>query len=832
MCGTKETEWWRPSVGYDGKPSPDEVARALTPRLKRAPLRDATLGEIRCALLTGQTVLPIETHQSGNLNKSNWKSQRLFFLDFDKDYSPSEFENDCARYGIFPALAYTTFSHTEEQPRFRAVFVNEYVITDSRLRRLTVQLLRRLYPKSDTKVFNENRFFYGGKTELSYRPDKEIHPISLLNIFYRELCGKAANGGAERIRSLARDTGIELDSRPLRLRVQQLDFDPYHESRGTRYPITPDKSVEICKAINKVYTPAENHGVTPGYLISFTGGLHDRNPNATVTTTRENNGRKHAYPSPVESELPTLTERDKALLMERCRLIGDFVSGKRKVDHPERLLLISNLRWRRGGAAWYRQGTPTRSEYQPDELEGDAKRYNFQPNGCARCPYFDECEHRRTNLLQLLPLKGHEIRRIAVPRPYVSVPEARERLASTLRDLYATNDTKVYVIAADCGIGKSEALLTLPLTNTFVGFPTHRLKYEMFQRARKKGWQPYLWRARPDLPEPYEELARRYERVGGISMADSIVQWMPEFPDTIKTECDAWLNCLREVNNQSLIFGTHEKVHFQQELCTMSERNPEGQITTEVRGRILLVGIDRPEKRNGFTPKMFDALSAAYTRLDDEPDLWVGVVFAHGDHMTAGLELPKFVEAMQSGSDPFDHGGNVDPFGLKRKCRKPLVCAMQGICFTVAIELALACDIVIAASDCRFSQLEAKRGIMPFGGATFRLVQRCGWGNAQYHLLRAGEFGAQEAHRIGLVQEVVEPGEQLDRALAIAKEIAANAPLAIQASKASSMTYVEQGEAACIGGFTETIQRLSATADAAEGVMAFVERRAPNFRGE
>lgn len=263
----------------------------------------------------------------------------------------------------------------------------------------------------------------------------------------------------------------------------------------------------------------------------------------------------------------------------------------------------------------------------------------------------------------------------------------------------------------------------------------------------------------------------------------------------------------------------------------MNMRDADGQITVEERGRLLLIGIDRPEKRNGFTPKMFAALSAAYTRLDEEDGLWVGVVFGHGAHTTAGLELPKFVAAMQAGEDPFALDG-VDPFGLRRKCRKPLVCALQGVCFTVAIELALACDIVVAASDCRFSQLEAKRGIMPFGGATFRLVQRCGWGNAQYHLLRADEFTAEEACRIGLVQEVVAPGAQLDRAVALAQEIAANAPLAIQASKASSMAYVEQGEEACIAGFTEAIQRLSATKDAAEGVMAFVERRPPAFQGK
>lgn len=262
----------------------------------------------------------------------------------------------------------------------------------------------------------------------------------------------------------------------------------------------------------------------------------------------------------------------------------------------------------------------------------------------------------------------------------------------------------------------------------------------------------------------------------------------------------------------------------------MSERDPDGQITREVRGHILLMGLDRPEKRNGMTPKMFTALTAAYNELENNPELRVGVLFAHGAHTTAGLDLPKFVQAMQDGRDPFSFEG-VDVFALRKKCSKPLVCAVQGITYTAGIEMMLACDIVIAASDCRFSQLEPKRGIMATGGATFRFVERCGWGNAMYHLLRADEFTAQEAYRIGLVQEVVEPGRQSERALEIALEIAALAPLAIRATKSSSTRYIESGEAAAIGEFADVQRGLSNTSDAAEGVASFIERRPARFEG-
>ena len=263
----------------------------------------------------------------------------------------------------------------------------------------------------------------------------------------------------------------------------------------------------------------------------------------------------------------------------------------------------------------------------------------------------------------------------------------------------------------------------------------------------------------------------------------------------------------------------------------MKEENLDGVITTEVRGHVFLMGIDRTAKLNGMTPVMFDELNAAYNELENNPELWVGVLFAHGKHTTAGIDLPKFVKAMQEGRNPFVMDG-VDAFGLRNKCSKPLVCAVQGITFTAGVELMLACDIVVAASDCRFSQLEPKRGIMAVAGATIRFVQRCGWGNAMYHLLRSDEFDAREAYRIGLVQEVVEPGRQVERAIEIAEEIAKLAPLAVQATKASSRTYVEQGEAATIAAFADAQKRLATSQDAAEGVASFKERREARFTGK
>ncbi|WP_428481267.1 crotonase/enoyl-CoA hydratase family protein [Pyruvatibacter mobilis] len=261
---------------------------------------------------------------------------------------------------------------------------------------------------------------------------------------------------------------------------------------------------------------------------------------------------------------------------------------------------------------------------------------------------------------------------------------------------------------------------------------------------------------------------------------------------------------------------------------------PDGRITVTRQGHVLLMGIDRPEKYNGLTPKMFSELADAFTQLDEDPELRVGVLHSFGKHFTAGLELTKFAEGMKKGDSVTEEKAQarVDPFALKRKCTKPVITAVQGICYTAGIEMMLASDIVIASKDTRFAQLEPRRGLMATGGGTLRFIERCGWGNGMYHLLLCdGEFSADEGLRIGIVQEVVEPGTQVARAIELANRIATLAPLAIQETKRSAMLYVEEGEAAAKAVLDQVQAKLANTEDAAEGVQSFIERRAGNFKG-
>ncbi len=253
-------------------------------------------------------------------------------------------------------------------------------------------------------------------------------------------------------------------------------------------------------------------------------------------------------------------------------------------------------------------------------------------------------------------------------------------------------------------------------------------------------------------------------------------------------------------------------------------------ISVEKRQQLLLIGINRPQKRNAFDVGMYEAIGHAYARLDADDDLRCAVLFAHGDHFTGGLDLAQWTPVFAEGEMPVPAGA-IDPLGLRGPTlSKPVVSAIHGICYTIGIELMLATDIRVAARDARFGQIEVRRGIFPVGGATIRMPREIGWANAMRWLLTADELSAEEAQRVGLVQDVVDAGQDTARAIEIAERIAAQAPLGVRATLASSrLALADEAEAA--RRLLPDLQPLLRSEDAKEGLQSFLERRAAKFTG-
>jgi len=255
-----------------------------------------------------------------------------------------------------------------------------------------------------------------------------------------------------------------------------------------------------------------------------------------------------------------------------------------------------------------------------------------------------------------------------------------------------------------------------------------------------------------------------------------------------------------------------------------------GGVTIEKQGPVLLIGLDRPAKRNALSPKILTDLAEAYAQYEADDELRCAVVFGHGQMFCGGADLILLHEALASGE--MDMSDRYDPFQtMGKKLTKPVVAAIHGACVAGGMEIALAADVIFAAEGTVLGQPETARGLFAFGGGSVRLVQRVGWGNAQRYLLNGDTLDAAEAHRIGLVQEVVAPESLGARALEFASSVAKAAPLGVRDNLAVGHLVLTEGEDRAL---EETARRRDAiihTADAKEGVVSFLERREGRYVG-
>jgi len=246
---------------------------------------------------------------------------------------------------------------------------------------------------------------------------------------------------------------------------------------------------------------------------------------------------------------------------------------------------------------------------------------------------------------------------------------------------------------------------------------------------------------------------------------------------------------------------------------------------------VLLIGIDRVEAQNRVDVATFGALGQAYYEFEHDDGLRVAVLYGKGPDFSQGLDLASWGAALRAG--PFQAPPKfIDPIGTSGPERsKPLVVAVQGHVTRIAHELFLAADVRVAARDAVFNQGEVAAASFPGGGATIRFVREAGWGNAMRYMLTGADWRADEAYRMGLVQEITAPGKQLERAIDLAKEIAAAAPLGVRATLASARRALSESEKLALATLQPDFGRLLRSDDRQEYLRALQEKRAPAYVG-
>jgi enoyl-CoA hydratase len=252
-------------------------------------------------------------------------------------------------------------------------------------------------------------------------------------------------------------------------------------------------------------------------------------------------------------------------------------------------------------------------------------------------------------------------------------------------------------------------------------------------------------------------------------------------------------------------------------------------IEYEIRGHVAILTINRPEARNAVNGEVANGLEAAIDRLEADDDVWLGILCGNGPVFCAGADL-KAINEGRGGELQTQRGGFA---GIAQRERvKPIIAAVDGPALAGGTEIVLACDLLVASTEARFGIPEAKRSLVAAGGGLFRLPKKLPPNIAMELALTGDPIDAERAYHFGLVNELCEPGTALDTALALAARIEANSPLAVRESRRLLLKYEELDVDEGIRQSNQAIMDLASTADFSEGLMAFIEKRPPNWQGK
>jgi enoyl-CoA hydratase len=254
--------------------------------------------------------------------------------------------------------------------------------------------------------------------------------------------------------------------------------------------------------------------------------------------------------------------------------------------------------------------------------------------------------------------------------------------------------------------------------------------------------------------------------------------------------------------------------------------NDEPAVLSERRERVLLITINRPDQRNAVNAAVANGIAAALDELDADPELTLGILTGAGKGFCAGMDLKAFV----AGEVPY--AGDRGFAGITRRAAdKPLIAAVEGFAVAGGLEVALSCDLIVAAKGAKLGIPEVKRSLVAAGGALLRLPRVLPRNLAMELALTGDPITAERGYELGLVNRLAEPGQAVEAALALAGEITPNGPLALAASKRVLNESVDWSDAEFFDRQGEIVGSVMGSDDAREGATAFAEKRAPVWKG-
>lgn len=255
----------------------------------------------------------------------------------------------------------------------------------------------------------------------------------------------------------------------------------------------------------------------------------------------------------------------------------------------------------------------------------------------------------------------------------------------------------------------------------------------------------------------------------------------------------------------------------------MSENTEDKAVLVERRGRIMIITMNRPDARNAINGALSHGVWNAVQELNNDPSLTAGVLTGAGGYFCSGMDLKAF-----------SRGEDIGPFSnfVREGCEKPIIAAIEGFAIAGGCEMALSCDLLVAAKGAKIGIREVKVGLFAGAGGLFRLPSRVGYAKAMEMAITGDHILAEEAKDAGMISELTEVGGAVDAAIALAERVAKNAPLAVAASKTLVRAAAQGYDEETLWKMQEPlVKKVFTSNDAKEGPKAFAEKRAPNWTG-